>query len=76
VPGDVVFTSGGTEADNLAVSGVAAGAGTVLCSAVEHPAVLQASLAAGGAPSVWTIAVSWTSERSPRYWTKRFDWSR
>jgi len=28
--------------------GVAAGAGTVLCSAVEHPAVLQASLAAGG----------------------------
>jgi cysteine desulfurase len=47
-PGDVVFTSGGTEADNLAVSGVASGAGTVLCSAVEHPAVLEASLAAGG----------------------------
>ena len=47
-PGDVVFTSGGTEADNLAVSGVAAGAGTVLCSAVEHPAVLEACLAGGG----------------------------
>ena len=47
-PGDVVFTSGGTEADNLAISGVAAGAGTVLCSAVEHPAVLEACLAAGG----------------------------
>jgi cysteine desulfurase len=45
---DVVFTSGGTEADNLAVFGTAAGPGTVLCSAVEHPAVLEASLAAGG----------------------------
>jgi cysteine desulfurase len=41
-PGDVVFTSGGTEADNLAVRGVhAARPGPVLCSAVEHEAVLQ-----------------------------------
>ena len=47
-PADVVFTSGGTEADNLAVFGTAAGPGTVLCSAVEHPAVLEACLAAGG----------------------------
>ena len=47
-PGDLVFTSGGTEADNLAVSGAAAGACTVLCSAVEHPAVLQSCKAAGG----------------------------
>ena len=47
-PGDVVFTSGGTEADNLAISGVAAGAGAALCSAVEHPAVLEACLAVGG----------------------------
>jgi len=46
--GDIVFTSGGTEADNLAVSGMAAGPGTVLCSAVEHPAVLEPCLAAGG----------------------------
>ncbi|MEZ5339905.1 MAG: cysteine desulfurase family protein [Acidimicrobiales bacterium] len=38
-PGDVVFTSGGTEADNLAVGGVG---GRVACSAVEHPAVLAA----------------------------------
>ena len=39
--GDVVFTGGGTEADNLAVLGRhAAVGGRVLCSAVEHPAVL------------------------------------
>ena len=47
-PGEIVFTSGGTESDNLAVAGVAAGPGTVLCSAVEHPAVLEACRAAGG----------------------------
>ena len=44
----MVFTSGGTEADNLAISGVAAGDGSALCSAVEHPAVLEACLAVGG----------------------------
>jgi cysteine desulfurase len=39
-PGDVVFTSGGTEADNMAVRGVhSARPGPVLCSAVEHDAV-------------------------------------
>ncbi|MGH7547379.1 MAG: aminotransferase class V-fold PLP-dependent enzyme, partial [Gemmatimonadales bacterium] len=47
-PGHVIFTSGGTEADNLAVSGAAlaarerAGGGPfrVAVSAVEHKAVL------------------------------------
>ena len=40
-PGEVVFTGGGTEADNLAVRGVhAARPGPVLCSAIEHEAVL------------------------------------
>jgi cysteine desulfurase len=48
-PGEVVFTSGGTEADNLAVAGVVAvRGGTVVCSAVEHPAVLRAVEVAGG----------------------------
>ena len=43
---EVVFTSGGTEADNMAVLGAArAAAGTarhVITSAIEHPAVLSA----------------------------------
>lgn len=47
--GDVVFTSGGTEADNLAVRGVlGARGGTAVCSAIEHHAVLEPVLAAGG----------------------------
>src|SRR5580704_19529169 len=38
-PGEVVFTGGGTESDNLAVlGGHAARGGEVLCSAVEHHA--------------------------------------
>ena len=41
-PGEIVFCAGGTEADNLAVFGVAAATGgTVVCSAVEHHAVLH-----------------------------------
>lgn len=55
-PPEVVFTSGGTEADNLAVLGVlrsAAGTGpappTVVCTAVEHAAVLEPCRAAGRA---------------------------
>ena len=48
-PGEVVFTSGGTEADNLAVLGVhGRRPGAVLCSAVEHPAVAEAVAAVGG----------------------------
>lgn len=41
-PGEIVFTSGGTEADNLAIAGVVgARGGTAVCSAVEHHAVLE-----------------------------------
>ena len=42
-PADVVFTSGGTEADNLGVKGIARASGKkrVLVSAVEHHAVLD-----------------------------------
>lgn len=48
-PAEVVFTGGGTEADNLAVFGVHDRAGgTVVCSAVEHPAVLRPVEARGG----------------------------
>jgi cysteine desulfurase len=53
-PGGVVFTSGGTEADNLAVRGVlGAAGGRPLCSAVEHHAVLDVVHAAQGG----TVAV-------------------
>jgi cysteine desulfurase len=46
-PGEVVFTSGGSEADNLAIRGVveARGGGHVVTSAIEHPAVLEVVLA-------------------------------
>ena len=42
-PAEVVFTAGGTEADNTAVLGVVSRrGGTAVCSAVEHHAVLHA----------------------------------
>jgi cysteine desulfurase len=42
-PGEVVFTSGGTESDNAAIKGVAyaAGRGHIVTTNIEHPAVLQ-----------------------------------
>jgi cysteine desulfurase len=46
-PHEIVFTSGGTEADNLAVLGLARAAGDkkhALISAVEHAAVREAAL--------------------------------
>jgi cysteine desulfurase len=47
-PADVIFTSGGTEADNVAVKGLAwagaaAGRRHLVTTAVEHPAVLEAA---------------------------------
>ena len=53
-PGEVVFTGGGTEADNLAISGFAAAAArggapsTVVCTSIEHHAVLHAVEHVGG----------------------------
>ncbi|MGE5236244.1 MAG: selenide, water dikinase SelD [Acidobacteriota bacterium] len=43
LPGEVVFTSGGSESDNWAIRGVveASGGGHVITSAVEHPAILE-----------------------------------
>ena len=44
---EIIFTSGGSESDNLALRGVIAsrGGGHVVTSAVEHPAVLEVALA-------------------------------
>ena len=56
-PGGIVFTSGGTEADNLAIRGVlGARGGRALCSAIEHHAVLDVVHASGGG----TVAVDGT----------------
>ncbi|HSO22003.1 MAG TPA: cysteine desulfurase family protein, partial [Chondromyces sp.] len=47
VPREVIFTSGGSEANNLAIRGLveARGGGHVITSAVEHPAVVEVVLA-------------------------------
>jgi cysteine desulfurase len=44
---EIVFTSGGSESNNLAIRGLveAAGGGHVITSAIEHPAVLEVVLA-------------------------------
>ena len=47
-PGEITFTSGGTESDNLAVLGTAsARPGPMVVSAVEHAAVMEPALASG-----------------------------
>ncbi len=50
-PGDIVFTAGGTEADNLAIRGVVDAAGPsrtrVVVTAVEHEAVINTARALG-----------------------------
>lgn len=49
-PSQVVFTSGGTEANNLAIKGVVAGnrPGRILIGATEHPSVAEAALSLTG----------------------------
>jgi cysteine desulfurase len=41
-PREIVFTSGATESDNLAIKGATPGGGHVVTAATEHPAVLDA----------------------------------
>jgi cysteine desulfurase len=54
-PGEVVFTSGGTEADNTAILGtLALRGGTAVCPAAEHHAVLECVQRVGG-PVVATL---------------------
>jgi cysteine desulfurase len=64
-PGDVVFTSGGTEADNIALRGVVGAAQTarrrLVVTAIEHEAVVNTAtaLARAGCP-VTTLPVTAT----------------
>jgi cysteine desulfurase len=69
-PGEVVFTSGGTEGANLAVLGTLAArrgaglpVGAVVCSAVEHAAVLESCRAVAG--STMGIGTGGTSSAEP-----------
>lgn len=44
-PGEIIFTSGATEANNLAIGAAYAKDGVVVTTAVEHPAVLEVARA-------------------------------
>ncbi len=47
--GDVIFCSGGTESDNLAIFGTVGGlSAQIFCSAIEHPAVMRPTKKLGG----------------------------
>ncbi len=45
MPGEIIFTSGATEANNLALRAAYATGGTLVTTAVEHPAVLETARA-------------------------------
>ncbi|MFF2960540.1 cysteine desulfurase [Streptomyces atratus] len=47
-PGELIFTSGATEANNLALQAAYAQSGCIITSAVEHPAVLETARALTG----------------------------
>lgn len=56
-PGQVVFTSGGTEANNLAVLGVARPGAHLVATAIEHVSLLRAlEVAAAGGAEVSLVA--------------------
>jgi cysteine desulfurase len=48
LPDEIVFTSGGTEANHLAIRGLAPPEGSLVSSPLEHPSVLGALEAAAG----------------------------
>ena len=73
---EVVFTSGGSEANRLGIAGLAAG-GRVGCAPIEHPSVLGAAGAGpSGSPSMATAGSTPTPRSGPpatarRSWRSR-----
>lgn len=70
---DLVFTSGGTEANNLGLkAGIAAGATRVIVSAIEHDAVGAAAQALGVPCEIWPVLntgeadIIWLKDRLQR----------
>jgi cysteine desulfurase len=66
-PGELIFTSGATEANNLALHAAYAQHGLVVTSAVEHPAVLETcrALAGGAAAALITMRVDRDGQIDP-----------
>jgi len=56
-PADVVFTSGGTEANAIAIESAVLGAGArrLIVGATEHPSVLETAMATGRPLDVWPV---------------------
>ena len=57
-PEDIVFTSGGTEANALAILSAAAQGGRVVVTAVEHPSVRAAALKLAETSGVTVVDVA------------------
>lgn len=61
-PGELIFTSGATEANNIALQAAYAQRGLIITSAVEHPAVLETVRALAGDASDALITLSVNGE--------------
>jgi cysteine desulfurase len=58
-PGEIIFTSGATEANNLALRAAYARGGTLVTTAVEHPAILETAraIASGASDALVVLSV-------------------
>jgi cysteine desulfurase len=63
-PQDLVFTSGGTEANNLAIESAALSGDVrrLIVSAIEHPSVLESAMATRLPMEVWPVTADGTAD--------------